>query len=272
MIKQIIHALITLAFAAVAVFFLIHLVPGDPAQAMLGEKATPEAIEAIREELGLDRPLLSQLGSFLGRLMQGDLGNSIRSGQPVIVEIKDRLPATIELSVFALLISAILGILLGMAAARKPGGLLDILLGGFAVLGLSIPIFFLGLLLILVFGMWLEWFPLSGRLDYSVVYMPITGFIFLDAILTGDLNLFLTGLKHLTLPAVALATVPMSLIARLMRSSQMEAIRADFIRTARAKGQKEVLIFFKHAFRNALLPVITMIGFQFSLLLGGVRY
>ena len=115
----------------------------------------------------------------------------------------------------------------------------------------------------------MEWFPLSGRLDYSISYSPITGFIFIDALLTGDWNLFVTGVRHLTLPAIALATVPMSLIARLMRSSQMEAVRADFIRTARAKGQTEMKIFFIHAFRNALLPVITMIGFQFGLLLGG---
>ena len=269
MIRKLFESLITLTFAAIAVFFLIHLIPGDPAQAMLGEKATPEAIETIRKDLGLDQSLPKQLAVFFGRLGQGDLGTSIRSGRPVMDEVRDRLPATIELSVIALFLAAFMGIFLGLMAARKPGGIVDLILGGISVFGLSIPIFFLGLILILIFGLWFEWFPLSGRLDYSVVYAPITGFIFLDAILTGDFHLFITALHHMALPAIALATVPMSLIARLMRSSQMEAVKADFIRTARAKGQSEFKIFFIHAFKNALLPVITMIGFQFGLLLGG---
>lgn len=267
--KGITDAAITLGMAIVAVFLMIHLVPGDPAQIMLGEKATPEAIENVRKELGLDRPLMVQLGSFVGRLAQGDLGHSIRSGQKVIDEIKERFPATLELSFVALFFSILCGITFGMLAARKPGGPVDVALGAVSVLGLSLPIFFLGLILVLIFGLWLEWFPLSGRLDYSVSYTPITGFILIDAVLSWDWELFSAALHHLFLPAVTLATVPMSLIARLTRASLMESMKADYIRTARAKGQSETLIFFKHAFRNALLPVITMTGFQFGLLLGG---
>lgn len=269
MTRRLFEALLTLILGVIIVFFMIHFVPGDPAQVVLGEKATPEALENIRRELGLDRPLYEQLGSFLVRLGQGDLGKSIRSGQPVTEELFARAPATIELAMVGMAIALIFGSLLGMAAARKPGSWMDLLLGAVSVFGLSIPIFFLGLLLILVFGLHLGWFPLSGRLPYSVPYHPITGLVLLDAILTLDADLFFAGLHHLILPAVALATVPMSLISRLMRSSLMECLKADYIRTARAKGQKERTLFFRDALRNALLPVITMAGFQFGLLLGG---
>lgn len=260
---------LTLLIASLIVFSLIHFVPGDPAQAILGEKATPEAIEAIRHELGLNDPLPEQLLHWWGRLLQGDLGRSIRTGHPVINEIKDRLPATIELSLLALFFATFIGIGFGMCAARKPGGLLDLCLGSFSVLGLSLPIFFSGLLLILVFGLWLQWFPLSGRLSYTLSYTSWTGFLLLDAVLQRDGALFLSALHHLILPSFALAMVPLSLISRLMRSSLIETLKADYIRTARAKGQSERTIFFKHAFRNALLPVVTMLGFQMSVLLGG---
>ncbi|MDB5038496.1 MAG: ABC-type transporter, integral rane subunit [Bacteriovoracaceae bacterium] len=269
MLKIIFENVLTIFLAVIAVFFLVHLVPGDPAQVMLGERATPEAIESIRKELGLDKPMLTQLGSFFVRLSEGDLGRSIRSGHRVIDEVKTRLPATIELSVLSLFIALVIGVLLGMLAAKKPGGLMDLFLGAFSVLGLSLPIFFLGLLLALVFGLWLDWLPLSGRLGYSVSYEPQTGFVLLDAILYGDWDLFKSGIEHLILPAFTLATVPMSMIARLTRASLIESLRADYVRTARAKGQSEWKIFFKHALRNAMLPVITMTGFQFGLLLGG---
>lgn len=269
MIRKLLESLMTLGLAAIVVFFMIHLVPGDPAQVMLGEKATPAAIASIRKELGLDRPLIQQLGGYLQRLATGDLGRSIRSGRTVMDEVKSRLPATLELSLCALVISVVLGILLGMFAARKPGGWVDLFLGSLSVLGLSIPIFFLGLLLVLVFGLYLNWVPLSGRLSYSVFYEPITGLVLLDAILQLNWELFKSGVSHLILPAFTLAMIPMSLIARLMRSSLMECLKADYIRTARAKGQSEWKIFFVHGFRNALLPVITMTGFQFGVLLGG---
>ncbi len=269
MIRILIENVITVFFAVIAVFFMIQLVPGDPAQLVLGEKATPEAIEKVRVELGLDKPVVHQLGDYFKRLAQGNLGSSIRSGHPVLDEISTRLPATIELALSALFIATIFGILLGMLAARHPGGWVDLFLGAFSVLGLSLPIFFLGLLMALFFGVWLEWLPISGRISYSVSYEPITGFVLVDSLLQGDIDLFLSGLQHLILPAATLATVPMSLIARLMRSSLIETLKADYIRTARAKGQSEKKIFFVHAFRNALLPVITMTGFQFGVLLGG---
>lgn len=267
--KKLFEVLSGLLAAVILVFFIIHLIPGDPAQVMLGEKATPQAIESFRKELGLDRPLYQQFGSFMGRLAQGDLGKSIRSGNPVMEEIKARLPATIELSFVAMVIAIVAGIILGALAAMKPGGAFDFILMSISVLGLSLPIFFLGLLLILIFGLGLEWFPLSGRLDYSVSYEPMTGFILLDALLTADFHLFFTALHHLILPAIALATIPMSMIARLTRSSLIEVLRSDFIRTARAKGASSFQLFWKHALRNGLLPVITMAGFQFGMLLGG---
>lgn len=269
MIARFVEALITLFLASVVVFLMIHLVPGDPAQAILGEKATPEAMEAINARLGLNDPLPIQFGNYLARLAHGDFGESIRSGQPIISELTSRIPATLELAVLSLFLAVIFGILLGIFAARHPGGITDLLLGAFSVLGLSIPIFFLGLLLILVFGLWLEWFPLSGRVSYQVFYEPYTGFLILDSILFQNWEVLRSGLHHLILPSVALATIPTSLIARLTRSSMLETLRADYIRTARAKGKKEKNIFFRDALRNALLPVTTMIGFQFGLLLGG---
>lgn len=269
MLRKFIEAIVGAIAAVILVFFIIHLVPGDPAQIMLGEKATPQAIEKARKDLGLDRPLHEQLAAFLGRLAQGDMGKSIRSGRPVFEEIKSRLPATVELSFIAMVIAITLGICLGALAAIKPGGVFDFGLMSLSVLGLSLPIFFLGLLLILIFGSWLEWTPLSGRLDYSVMYTPITGFILLDALLQLDFHLFWVGFLHLILPSIALATIPLSMIARLTRSSLIEVMRADYIRTAVAKGASPLRLFFKHALRNGLLPVITMAGFQFGMLLGG---
>lgn len=168
-----------------------------------------------------------------------------------------------------MLLATVFGILLGTFAAKKPGGFLDLLLSSFSVAGMSIPIFLLGLLFILVFGKYLAWFPLSGRIGYEVFYQPTTGFVILDSILQRNLQIFKSGLQHLVLPALTLATIPLSLIARLTRASLLECLHADYIRTARAKGQRESLIFFHHALRNALLPVTTMIGFQFGLLMGG---
>ncbi len=267
--RKILEAALGIGVASILVFFILHLVPGDPAQVMLGEKATPQAIESFRKELGLDRPLYQQLGSYLVRLSQGDLGKSIRSGRAVFEEIQSRLPATIELALVAMFIATFFGIALGSLAAVKPGGLLDLSLMSLSVLGLSLPIFFLGVLLILIFGLWCGLFPLSGRLDYSVSYQSITGFILLDAILKGDWILLRAGLHHLFLPAIALSTVPMSMLARLTRSSLMEVLRADYIRTARAKGASPWTLFYRHALKNALLPVITMAGFQFGMLMGG---
>lgn len=267
--KKVLEVILGVFAAVILVFFIIHLVPGDPAQVMLGEKATPQAIESFRKELGLDRPLYQQLGSFLVRLSQGDMGKSIRSGQPVFDEIRSRLPATIELSLSAMFIAVVFGILLGGLAAMKPGGLFDFGLMSFSVLGLSLPIFFLGLVLILIFGLWLQWTPLSGRLDYSVSYDSITGFIVLDGLLQGNFKLIGVAFHHLILPSIALATIPLSMIARLTRSSLIEVMRADYIRTAIAKGASPIRLFFKHALRNGLLPVITMAGFQFGMLLGG---
>lgn len=261
--------LATIVAATITVFFLVHLVPGDPAQLVLGEKATQESLEKVREQLGLNESLPKQLGRFFVLLGQGDLGTSIRSGHPVLEEIRSRLPATVELSLCALFIALISGAALGILAARFPGGFVDLLLNALSVLGLSIPIFFSGLLMILVFGVWLQWTPLSGRLSYDVVYEPLTGFVLLDGILQGDLQIFTNGLHHLILPALTLATVPMSLIARLTRSSLLETLKSDYIRTARAKGQSESRVFFKHALRNALVPVVSMTGFQLSVLMGG---
>lgn len=265
---------LTLFVSVLLVFSLIRVIPGDPAQAIMGEKATPAALEEAREIYGLNLPLHEQFIRYLGQLATGDLGRSIKENAPVTELIASRFPATLELSLCAMIIASILGILLGVLAAKRPGGLLDTALGAFSVLGLSIPIFFLGLLLALLFGQILNWLPYSGRADSVFLIMDIeqiewSGLLLVDSLVAGRLDIFWDAVRHLTLPAIALSTIPTSLLARLTRSSLLECLSKDYIRTARAKGQSEFKIFFGHALRNALLPVITMIGFQFGLLLGG---
>lgn len=273
MLRRLLETLATLLVSTVVVFSLIRIIPGDPAQAIMGEKATAAALEAARERYGLDRPLYEQFFVYLGDLFQGDLGTSIQENLPVSELIATYFPATLELSLLAMLIASVMGILLGVFAAKNPGGLWDSFLGAFSVFGLSIPIFFLGLLLALIFGQILNWLPYAGRLDPLLVFeidqIQWSGLLLVDSILAGRWDIFQSALSHLILPAVALSTIPMSLLARLTRSALLESLSRDFIRTARAKGQTEWRVFFIHALKNALLPVITMVGFQFGLLLGG---
>lgn len=253
------------------VFAFLHLIPGDPATVMVGERATPEQVAALRERLGLNEPLPLQYLTFLGNLIRLDLGTSIISGVPIAEEIRSRWPATFELSVAAMLIATIVGIPAGVLAAVRKNSAVDNLTMSGSLLGVSLPVYWLGLLLVYLFAVNLNWLPPSGRLsvDVGFNFKSITGFYVLDALLQLDFKALKDVLKHLVLPALTLSTIPLAIMARITRSAMLEVLSQDYIRTARAKGLLERWVIFKHALKNALLPVVTIIGLQFGKLLGG---
>jgi peptide/nickel transport system permease protein len=259
----------TLLGVSLLAFLLVHFVPGDPAAVMLGERATPEAIEELRHELGLDRPLPVQYGVFLGRLLQGDLGRSIKTRERIVIEIGDRFPATFELATAAMLLAVLIGVPAGVLAARRRGSWWDAVVMSGSLLGVSMPIFWLGLLLLLGFSVNLDWFPLSGRQSPALAVPARSGFLLLDTLLAGRGDAFLSALQHLALPALALGTIPLAVISRMTRSSVLEVLNADYIRTAWAKGLAERVVLAKHVLKNAFIPTLTVIGLQFGYLLGG---
>lgn len=254
---------------SIIVFLIMHLIPGDPVLVMLGEKASPERAEELRRALGLYDPLHVQYGRFLLRALQGDLGRSIRTQEMVTREIAVRFPATLELTICALLLAVLAGVLLGVIAAVRQYSIWDNLSMVVAVAGVSMPVFWLGLMLIFLFGVALEWLPISGRLSVDVHLTRITGLHLLDALLTRNGAAFWDALRHLVLPSVALGAIQMALIARMTRSSMLEVIRQDYIRTARSKGLAERVVIYKHALKNALIPVVTVVGLTVGRLLGG---
>ncbi|BDG61806.1 ABC transporter permease [Caldinitratiruptor microaerophilus] len=253
----------------VAVFFLIRLIPGDPARVIAGERATTEQVEAIRHELGLDQPLPVQFWRFLGGVLQGDLGKSIQSKVPVVEELLDRYPATIELTLAAMLLATVVGVLVGIISAVYRNTLLDWGSMTLALLGVSMPVFWLGLVLLMVFAVDLRWLPAAGRVDPRLGWRGATDFVFFEMLLRGQWTVFVDAFRHLVLPAVALASIPLSIIARMTRSTILEVLGLDYVRTARAKGLSERVVIFKHVLRNALLPVVTITGLEVGLLLGG---
>jgi peptide/nickel transport system permease protein len=259
----------TLLGVSIVVFLLLAITPGDPAELLLGERATVESLEAMREYLGLNEPLHVQYGLYLKRLIKLDLGETIWTRQKVIVEIKERFPATIELSLAAMFISCFFGVILGIVSASRQYSVLDYLSMVVSLIGVSMPVFWLGLVLMLVFSLYLGWFPISGRIGIDVELEVITNFYVLDAIITRNWAALRDVLHHLALPAIALSTIPMAIVARMTRSSMLEVLRQDYIKTARAKGLSETKVVFKHALRNSLIPVVTVIGLQFGILLGG---
>ena len=259
----------TLLGVSIVVFLLLSITPGDPAELLLGERATEASLEAMREYLGLNEPLHVQYGLFLQRLVKLDLGETIWTRQKVIVEIKERFPATIELSLAALFLSCLIGVILGIISASRQYSIFDYLSMVGSLVGVSIPVFWLGLMLMLVFAVNLGWFPVSGRISVGTELEVITNFYVLDAIITRNWTALWDVLRHLALPAIALSTIPMAIVARMTRSSMLEVLRQDYIKTARAKGLSETKVVLKHALRNGLIPVITVIGLQFGILLGG---
>jgi peptide/nickel transport system permease protein len=259
----------TLIGVSVLAFLLIHWIPGDPAEILAGEHASPQVIEDLRRELRLDRPLPEQYLFYVQDLLRGELGRSAKTHEPIASEIRRYFPATVELSTAALLIACLIGVPAGLLAARKPGGSVDALSTSLASVGVSMPVFWLGLVLMHFLAVRFPIFPVSGRVP-AVFDLPIrTGFVILDSILAGNPKALGDGLRHLAIPAFVLGTIPMAVIARITRSSLLEALGQDYVRTARAKGVREGMILFRHAARNGILPTLTVIGLQFGALLGG---
>jgi len=251
------------------VFGFIHLIPGDPAVTMLGERATPEKVAEVRRQLGLDRPIHEQYLLYVGRLLRGDLGTSIVRGDPVLADLLRRFPATVELGTAAIALALLLGIPVGIVSAVWRNSVVDGLARVWALVGVSMPIFWLGLMLAWVFGVQLRWFPTGFRLGTDAALEPWTHFVLLDAALQGRWAIAGDALRHLVLPAVTLATIPLAVIARMTRASILEALSQDYIRTAEAKGLPQAAVVLRHALRNALLPVLTVIGLQVGHLLAG---
>jgi peptide/nickel transport system permease protein len=268
-IRRIFVLVPTLLGVSILVFLMLHLTPGDPAELLMGERASEEALQEIREHLGLNKPLHDQYWLFLKQLMQGDLGETIWTRQKVWIEVKQRFPATIELSIVALLISCFAGMILGIISATKQYSIFDYLSMLGALVGVSMPIFWLGLVFMLIFALNLGWLPMSGRLSVGVELETITNLYILDAIITRNWAALRDAIWHIIMPAVTLSTIPTAIVARMTRSSMLEVLRQDYIKTAKAKGLSQFIVVFKHALRNALIPVVTTIGLQFGVLLGG---
>lgn len=254
-------------------FVFIHLVPGDPVLVLSGQfNPSPEAYVRLRQELGLDRPLLLQYFDYLGRVLRGDLGVSGVSGTPVLQEFLTLFPATLELTVIALLMSLVLGLPAGMMAAVKHRTPLDYSLTSLALIGYSMPIFWWGLLLVLFFSLTLGITPVAGRLSFLFDIEPVTGFMLADTLLSREsyaLEAFRDALHHLVLPAIVLATIPLALFTLITRSAMLEVLNADYIRAARSFGLSRWRLIGLHAFRNALIPVVTVLGFQVSVFFTG---
>ncbi len=268
-IKRLALTIPTLIGVSIIVFLLIHMIPGDPIDIMMGDRITDETRAAMEKMLGFDQPLHIQYWQWFTNALQGDFGVSIRSGQPVFQEILDRLPATVELTVVALLIAVVFGIFFGVTAARYRNTIIDQSMIGFSLLGVSIPIFWLGMMLIFFFSVMLGWLPVSGRLSMGAAMTSVTGLYLVDSLISGNFNAFMDALKHLLLPAFSLATVSLALVVRVTRSSMLDVLSEDYIRTARAKGLRERKVVYTHALKNAMIPVVTVIGLQLAKLMGG---
>ena len=251
-------------------FFLIRMVPGDPIETLAGERGIDAARHALLlKEYGLDQPVIVQYGIYIGRVLQGDLGKSIVTQTPVIKEFLALFPATIELAVCAILFALILGIPAGILAAVKRNSFLDHGVMGASLTGYSMPIFWWGLLLILLFSVQLDLTPVSGLLDVKYFIERTTGFLRIDALLSDDKGAFWSTVKHLILPTIVLGTNPLAVIARMTRSAMLEVLGEDYIRTARAKGLSSLRVVSLHALRNALIPIVTVIGLQVGVLFTG---
>ena len=254
-----------------ATFVAIRLVPGDPVEVRVGERGiSPERLAEFRHQLGLDQPIWRQFLTYAEQLLHGDFGTSVATQQKVLTEFLTLFPATLELSFFALLFALSIGVPAGAIAAVKRGGIFDQVLMTIATIGYSMPIFWWGLLLIMFVAVNLGLTPVSGRIDLINYYFePVTGFMTIDALLSDQPGAFLDALHHLVLPAIVLGTVPLAVIARMTRSSMLEVLSEDYVRTARAKGLSPLRVIGLHALRNALLPVVTVIGLSVSSLLAG---
>jgi ABC-type dipeptide/oligopeptide/nickel transport system permease component len=269
-VKRLVTVIPTLIGVIIVTFLLTRVLPGDPAVYFAGPAATPQSIAEVRKSLGLDRPLPDQFLRYVNDLAHGNFGNSLSTGQPVAAEITSRLPASAELTLFGLLLSIVIAVPLGILAAVKQGSWIDHLCRVVATAGVSLPVFFTGLLLVYLFYFKLGWSPAPiGRLDaFATSPREITGFYLIDSLVTGNLEAFRASLSQLILPAFTLGIFSLAPIARMTRASMLAVLASDFVRTARASGLNSRTVILTYAFRNAMLPVVTTLGMVFSFLLG----
>jgi peptide/nickel transport system permease protein len=268
-VKRFLTIVPVLLGVSILVFSFIHLIPGDPAVVMLGERATPQRVAEVRAQLGLDQPLFQQYLIYAAKVVRGDFGASILRGDPVLWDLVRRFPATVELACSAILIAVCIGIPMGIVSAVWRNSIFDGASRLVALTGVSMPIFWLGLMLAWFFGVVLGWFPTGFRLGTEVSLPVVTHFNLLDSLLAGNGAALRSSLRHLVLPALALSTIPMAVIARMTRASLLEVLSQEYIRTAEAKGLPQRAVILRHAMRNALLPVMTITGLQVGRLLAG---
>lgn len=269
LIKRILWVIPTLIGVSLLVFSMLHLTPGEPALAILGEHATAESIEKFNKEMGLDKPLVEQYVNFAKKAIKGDFGISLKSKQPVLTEFKERFFATAELAIVAMFFAIVLGVTMGIISAVYRYSKFDFLATFVSLMGVSMPVFWLGLMLIYLFSIYLGILPVSGRLGYEFWVDEITGFYLIDTLLAKDYPAFIDALKHILMPALVLGTIPMAIIARMSRASMSGVLKEDYIKTAKAKGLSGIRVILVHALKNALIPVITVIGLMMGTLLGG---
>jgi peptide/nickel transport system permease protein len=268
-VRRLLQLVPTLFGLSLLLFIWLHRLPGGPETAILGERGTPELRARIREQMGLDQPIWVQYGRFMKRTLSGDLGASISTHRPVTTEFLERFPGTVELTITALVIAIGAGIPLGYLAARRRGSWLDHVSVGGALLGICIPVFFLGYIYKEIFAVKLGWFPTTGRQDVTIHATRVTGFFVLDGLLTREFDAAADALKHLILPGLTLASIPLAVITRITRASVLEVLQEDYVRTAEAKGLTERVVRGRHILRNAMLPVATTIGLITGALLSG---
>jgi ABC-type dipeptide/oligopeptide/nickel transport system permease component len=268
-IKRLIYLIPALVVLTILVFLILHLTPGEPALAILGEHATKESIEKVRKNLGLDKPVYMQYLIFLKKILKGNFGTSIKSDRPVLTEFIERFPATVELATVSMIFAVILGIAAGVISATYRYSIFDYATMSFSVAGLSIPVFWFGLILIYTFAVKFELLPVSGRLSYEYYINNVTGLYLVDSLIGKDYGAFIDALKHIIMPAFVLASIPMSIIARITRSSMINVLMEEYVKTAYAKGCSTIRVVIVHALKNAMIPVITVIGLMLGSLFAG---
>ncbi|HYY25848.1 MAG TPA: ABC transporter permease [Candidatus Udaeobacter sp.] len=267
--RRLIGAIPVLLGISFVVFLLMHLAPGDPVVLLLGDDATPADVARVRHEWGLDQPLLIQYWQFISRAMVGDFGQSLKFGEPVLKLIFERLPATVELATVSLLVAILISIPIGVYSAIKRDTLIDHAGTGVALIGVSLPNFWLGIMMIYFLGGQMNLLPVAGRIEYGIEVKPITGLYLLDSLMTGNFAAFWSVLQHLLMPAITLGTALAAIVTRITRSSMLEVMRQDYVMTARAKGLSERVVIWRHILRNALITVTTILGLQLGALLNG---
>ena len=269
LIRRIVGAIPVLIAISFLIFMLMHIAPGDPVTLMLGDNAIPEDVAKLRSELGLDKPILVQYWDFLSRAVVGDFGRSLKFGEPVMKLVTERLPATLELALASLIVAILIAVPLGVYSAIKHNSLLDHAGMSVALIGVSLPNFWLGIMLIYFLGGQLNLLPVAGRIEYGIDVKSITGLYLIDSVITGNFAAFNSVLKHLFMPAFTLGSALAAIVTRISRSSVLEVMRQDYVTTARAKGLSEKTVIWRHILRNALITIITILGLQLGALLSG---